>query len=115
MNNQVIAGDYKNWDVVFSFNKIYLMHKMQKIQIKKNSISSWELINDIEKNTLWSQVIASGVGGIIFGTVGAIAGGAIASKKSNTIYLISIEFLSGKKSLLQLDSKAYLEFVKYLY
>ena len=50
MKNQVVAGDYKNWDVIFNFGKMYFMHRLKKVKITKSMVSSWDVIDDIEKN-----------------------------------------------------------------
>ena len=114
MKNQVVAGDYKNWDVCFYFGKMYFMLRLKKIQITKKMVLSWDVIDDIEKNALWKPVLGAGIGGIIFGPVGAMAGAAV-SGSSETSYLVSLEFISGKKSLLQLDVQGYNNLIKYLY
>lgn len=115
MKNQVVAGDYKNWDVIFNFGKMYFMHRLKKIKITKSMVSSWDVIDDIEKNSVWCPIIGAGVGSMLFGTIGAFAGAAVASGRSNSTYLISVEFISGKRSLLQLDSQGYNNLVKSLY
>ncbi len=114
MKIKVIAGDYKNWDVLYTHDKMYFMHRMKKVLIDKSSVDKWELIDDIEKNSLWSHAIGAGIGGLMFGTVGAVVGAVMSGNKSNT-YLVSIEFLSGKKSLLQLDDDGYKNLIKCLF
>ena len=115
MKNQVAAGDYKNWDVIFHFGKMYFMHRLKKVKITKSTVSSWDVIDDIEKNSFWGPIIGAGVGSMLFGTVGAFAGAAVAGNRTNSTYLISVEFINGKRSLLQLDSQGYNDLIKCLY
>lgn len=59
-------------------------------------VISWNVIDDIEKNSIWGSIIGAGVGSILLGTIGAFAGAATTGGCLNSIYLISVEFISGK-------------------
>lgn len=114
MKNQVVAGDYINWDVVFHLGKVYLMHMLTKIEITRSVVRSWNVVDDVEKNSIWGPIIGAGIGNTLFGTAGAFAG-ALIGKRTNVTYLVSVEFIDGKRSLLQLDAKGYNGFIKGVY
>lgn len=115
MKNRVIAGEYKNWDVLFSFNKMYVMSGLKKEEIKKTSVCSWSVVDDVAKNPVWKPLIGSSVGGMLFGPFGAMTGAAIGSRNASHTYFVSVEYYSGDKSLLQLDAKGYQNLVQCLY
>ena len=105
MKNQVIAGDYKNWEVIPSGNKIYFMRGLKKTLVDRTTVAKYELISDVQNNSFWKPLLAGGVGGMVFGPLGMIAGVASTAKKQTL--LVSIEFNDGKKSLVEVDQNGY--------
>lgn len=103
--NIVIAGDYINQDVVVTGKKFYFMQGLKKVAFEKADVSKHELISNVSENPFWSAVARGCVGQIVLGPVGAIVG--LATTPKETEYMLSIEFNSGEKSLLSLDSKTY--------
>lgn len=114
MANSVVAGDYQGWDVIFTFGKLYFMRGLKKELITKSLISKWEVIENVDQNSFWKSMAGAGVGNMLFGRVGAFIGAQAAGNAKDN-YLVSIEFLSGKKSLLQIDYKLYMTLIKYFY
>ncbi len=111
MSNKIIAGDYNNWDVVFSLSKMYFMRGLKREHIDKSTIVFWDVLQDVQSHSFWGPVLGAGAGGLMLGPLGAIAGAALGSRGSKTAYyLVSLDFASGKKSLLQLDPQGFNEF-----
>ena len=113
--NRVVAGDYNNFEVIFYFGTMYFIRGLKKISVTKNVVSSWSLVHNVGTHSVWGPIVGAGIGGLIFGPVGAMSGAAIVGGRSNKSYFVSLEFVSGKKSLVQLDETSYNQLIKYLY
>lgn len=97
----VIAGDFKNYDVIYSNNKIYLMDAIKKVQVSKTTIKNYSVISDIA-NSKWNSLIDSPITSIVDQAISSIF-----VKPTNTTY-ISIDFLTGESSLLEVNKKMYM-------
>ena len=115
MKNTVIAGEYKDYQVAFNFGKLYFLQGFKTQEIAKTSVSSWQVVDNLQTDSYWGKVIGAGVGGLMLGPLGAFLGASAVSKGVVNNYLISIEYFSGKKSLLQLDAEGYKNLVKFLF
>ena len=113
MKNQVIAGNYKDWDIIIS-DKIYFMRGLKKVVVDKMTVAKYEVIDDIDNNSFWKPLVAGGIGGMLFGGLGMVVGAAAGLKKQQN-FLISIEFLNGEKSLLEVDAKGYKEIIRAMF
>ena len=115
MKNIVVAGEYKDHQIAFNFGKLYFLQGMKTQEIAKTSVSSWQVVDNLQTDSYWGKVIGAGVGGLMLGPIGAFLGASAVSKGVVNSYLISIEYYSGKKSLLQLDAQGYKNLVKFLF
>lgn len=105
--NRVIAGDYEN-QPVSSFIGMVSIEKgfgKESTGINKNTVESYELINDEHRKSAKSGIARGLVGGALLGPVGMLAGGV--SAKNKGIYVVAISFKNGKRSLLEVDDKTY--------
>ena len=104
--NKVIAGDYKNKNVVLSMTgKAMIKGVFTKVKIDKKNVDAYEVVKDEHRKSAISGVGRGLVGNFLLGGVGLVAGAL--SAKSKGIYAVAIQFKNGKQSLLEVDDKIY--------
>jgi len=109
--NKVIAGDYQGQQVLSSLGFVSISIGLVKsLDLNKNNVESYELITDEHRKSASSGVARGLVGGALLGPVGMLAGGL--SAKNKGIYQVAIQFKDGKRSLLEVDDKAYNAIIK---
>ena len=114
MKNKVISGDYLGQTVIRGYGKgFYFVKRLSKTSFVKSDVASYELIDNINKASIWSTFIHGYVGHLVFGMPG-LATGILASFK-NKEYLFSLSFKDGKRSLLSIDRKTYEYLLKVLF
>ena len=107
MKNKVVAGDYQNWDVICRGKKLYFMHRLTKQVIDKADIARFDTISDVSQSSLWKPLLCGGIGSAVFGLPGMMMGAAAGSGGNGKLFLVSLEFVDGRKSLVQVDQKIY--------
>lgn len=105
MMSFVIAGDYSGWQVGAGFKGMFLKRGLKKVNIDKDTVESYELVDDEHRKSASSGIIRGAVGGVLLGPVGAL-GGALSAKEKG-VYRVSVQFKDGKRSLLKLDQTLY--------
>lgn len=113
-SNVVIAGDYQGWNVIYSFGKLYFMKGLKKEVITKSMVAKWEVVQNVNQNSFWKSMAGAHVGSMFFGSAGAFIGANAAANRPDD-YMVSIEFVSGKRSLVQIEYKLYMTFITYFY
>ena len=109
--NMVIGGDYKNSLVQTTWTgKVYIHYTKgfsvrEKIMLNRETVSSYNIIDQTERTKVGSGLVRSAVGGAMFGVAGAMVGAASAKKKKN--YMVNIQFFDGKNSTLELDNNIF--------
>ena len=104
--NMVIEGDYKGKCLMRSMGSVFLvLGFFKKIELTKNTVESYEVMNEDKRKSATSGAARAVVGGLLLGGVGALAGGLSAKNKGE--YLVAIKFTDGKKSLAEIDEKTY--------
>ena len=113
MAGKVIAGDYEGKDIS-SFNTIVLINTswFGSVEINKNTIATYEVIDQTSKKKVTSAVGRALVGSFLIGPAG-IAAGVTAKKKGK--YIMALEFKDGKRSLIEIDDKTYKSIMKVLF
>ena len=111
--NKVIAGDYVDWDVICGAGKLDFMHRLSRVNLNRNSVLKYELIDGTNGNSFWNTFLRGYVSYAILGTAGLIAS-SIGSAHQR-IVLVSIEFKNGKRSLIEVDEEHYKKILKVLY
>ncbi|MEB2276821.1 hypothetical protein LAV82_22645 [Bacillus sp. ILBB4] len=111
--NKVIAGDFEGHAVkdritVIQIEKNWLTTK----ELTKDTIASYEVIDETQRKSATSAVGRAFVGGAILGPVGLLAG---LSAKSKGTHLLAIEFKTGEKSLIEVDDRIYKTLIKILF
>ncbi|ASA23514.1 hypothetical protein [Paenibacillus donghaensis] len=103
--NKVIAGDYKGKALVIVFGQVSLsIGFMKTINLDKNTVEEYEVMNETHSKSATSAVGRGLVGGFLLGPVGLLAG---LSAKSKGTHVLAIQFKDGKKSLIEVDEKIY--------
>ncbi len=110
---RVIAGDYNGAGIAVGFNSITICKGFKRIKLTKDMVDSYEVVTEEHRKSAASGIARGLVGGALLGGVGLVAG-AVSAKNKGT-YQVAIQFKDGKKSLLQLDDKAYKTLVKILF
>ncbi|XOQ44300.1 MAG: hypothetical protein ACFWTN_07660 [Clostridium sp.] len=113
MVNMVIAGDYKGAGIAMGFNSLTICKGFKRIKLTKDIVESYEVMTEEHRKSAKSGVARGLIGGALLGGVGTIAG-AVSAKNKGT-YQVAVYFKDGKKSLLQLDDKAYKILIKTLF
>jgi hypothetical protein len=105
---KVIAGDYLGQEVLTG-NKLLAIVLgfgiFNVLQINKNTVKTYELITEEHQKSAKSGIAKGLVGGALLGPVGMIAGAFSAKNKGR--YTVALEFIDGKKSLIEVDELGY--------
>jgi hypothetical protein len=110
MKNKVIAGDYVNMGIIFSGQYVQIVTGFMKtISLNKETVERYEIITEEHRKSGTSAILRGSVGAAVLGPVGILAG---VSAKNKGTYQIAIEFKDGKKSLIEIEDKAYKLFMK---
>ncbi|MCI6639908.1 MAG: hypothetical protein MSH10_03820 [Pygmaiobacter massiliensis] len=108
--DQVIKGDYLGPYCCSDFNNyLYINFKETKIPITKETVQDYEVISEERSKSATSAVLRAGMGAVLLGPAGLSAG---VTAKNKGIYLIAIEFKSGKRSIIEIGQKYYKIFIK---
>ena len=106
MKSKVVAGDFQYWDVVCRGNRLFLMHRLTKQEVLRSDIARFDTIQDVTQNALWKPLLCGGIGSAMFGLPGMMIGAAAGSGGGKS-FLVSLEFVDGRKSLLEVDKGTY--------
>lgn len=107
----MIAGEYEGWKVVNSGGETSLMNFLSSVILSKNTVAKYSLLDKEDADSFGGTLLKGFVAHKIFGAAGLIATAAISHRKN---YLLKIEFVNGKQSLLEIDQKNYKELLKNL-
>lgn len=103
--NKVLAGEYLNCSVMGVFGQVSIQTGFTKsIPLDKTTVSHYELVTEEHRKSAVSGVGRGLVGGVLLGPVGLLAG---LSAKNKGTHTLAIEFLDGKRSLIEIDEKIY--------
>lgn len=105
MISYVIAGDYSGWEVKSGPAGVVLQRGFKKIKLNKETLETYELIDEEYKKSMASGVTKGIVGGALLGGVGALAG--IVSAKDTGVFQVAVQFRDGTRSLLKVDKHIY--------
>ncbi|PIC71018.1 hypothetical protein [Sporosarcina sp. P17b] len=111
--NKVIAGDYEGKDIIHAGGKVTIATGWFKTyDVSKESVKEYEIIDEESRKSATSAVGRAFVGGVILGPVGWLAG---LTAKSKSTHVLAVEFNDGKKSLIEVDKKAFATLTKILF
>ncbi len=108
--NYILEGKYKNEKIKSFSDSLYLPNVDYGYYMYKNTISSYTIIDETNKDqySFWKGAL----GVALFGGFGAVAGIGGKNKKE---YLIAIEWKDGDKSLILINDEYYKVFVKSMF
>ena len=111
--NKVLAGEYLNCSVMSAFGQVSIQTGFTKsVPLDKTTVGSYELITEEHRKSAVSGVTRGLVGGALLGPVGLLAG---LSAKNKGTHTLAIEFLDGKRSLIEIDDKIYKAFMQKMF
>lgn len=111
--NKVIAGDYLNFSILKVSNVISLVSGFKTIlNLDKSTVENYEVITEEHRKSAVSGVSRGLVGGVLLGPVGMLAG---LSAKNKSTHTIAIEFIDGKRSLIEVNDKIYKAFMQKMF
>lgn len=97
--NRVVAGDYSGYGINCTLGICQIVHGFKtKVELNSDTIESFEEVDMTEKRSTGKLIAGS-----MFGRVGTLLG-ATAKNRTHTCKIV---FKDGKKSLVELDDKAY--------
>lgn len=103
--NKVIAGEHEGRSVLIVLGEVVIATSFTKnVMLNKETVKSYELITDEHRKSAVSGVSRGLVGGALLGPVGLLAG---LSAKNKSTMVVAIEFVDGKRSLLEINEKIY--------
>ena len=122
--NEVLAGDYEGCQISFNEIKLPLLEtcRIQK-EIEAQGYRTIRSDNfrplnkdfvDVQKD-VFSAMFRGGVGQMIFGNPGGVAGAATAKNRNDGYKIVDVHFRDGKRSLIRLDLKAWEQFLSETY
>lgn len=104
-NNCIVEGKFKNYRFIKHYGKIYLKCLESSFSLNQMLVSSLQVLDCSEKNSLSSILVRGFVLSKLLGTSGLLAGGLTANTK--TIYRLKITFRDGNSALAVVDNKIY--------
>ncbi len=111
--NYVMEGYGKDTEIIYS-SYTGGLRILGKNSLKKEYISSYNVIDENNKDSSQYSFWKGALGVAVFGGIGAVAG-IEGKNKTSKEYLISIEWKRGEKSLILIDDEYYKIFVKSMF
>lgn len=111
--NEVVGGNYEGRQIVQSFGKVLISTSAFKsIPLDKTTVKEYEILDEDSSKSVTSAVGRAFLGSVLIGPAGLLAG---LSAKNKSTHMIALEFKDGKKSLIQLNKKAFSIFMKKIF
>jgi hypothetical protein len=112
--NKVIAGDYENFKVGgYNRNGAFVITPFSQgwdsIYMNKRTVEMYEVLSEEKIKSGTSAVLRGGMGALLLGPVGLLAG---LSAKNKGIHVIAIFWKDGKQSLIEVDDDLYKVFLQ---
>ena len=106
--NEVIAGDYTKYVVMYEGGKVCLSERYSldavRVYLDNRTVQEYSIVNENYKKSVSGVIGRAAIGAAILGPIGLLAG---ATAKNKGTYVVAITFKSGKQSLLEIDEKRY--------
>ena len=107
--NKVVAGDYVGRKVsapsLFGNKHPSISISGGSVELNSSTVASYELITDEHRKSAISGALRGFIGKYILGNVGMLAG--VMSGKNRCTYMVAVNFITGERSLLEIDEKIY--------
>ena len=111
--NNIVAGDYKECYISVEYDRFVFHGLKEHALMNAKTVKAYELVTEETSKSAASGIARGLIGGALLGGVGMVAG-AMSAKNKGT-YTVAVEFMDGKRSLLELDKSAYDRLVKILF
>lgn len=109
-SNKVIAGDYQGKLVGGSLGEAFISLSITKfLYLNSDTVASVTSLDDDSQISVASAAMRGFVGELILGPIGLIAA---ATAKRNGFHILGIEFMDGKRSVVEVDDKRYRSIVQ---
>lgn len=106
MQNKVINGDYLGCKISSVQNKMLIIENGRvNIPISKRTVEGYVVASSNTNKNTANTIKRTLVGGVLAGSIGAIAGSVTA--KNNITHKIMIKFKDKKSSLIEIDDNYY--------
>ena len=106
--NQVIAGEFKGKFISTMDDEVFIIINpfdiSKTIYLNSNTVKSYEVVDEEKSKKVTSAVGRATLGFAVAGAPGLLAG---VTAKNKSVYTVKIEFVDGKKSLIEIDEKKY--------
>ena len=108
LTNKVVAGDYVGYRVKTSWGSLFFTPPLfssqnKPIDIDKNTVQSYEVMASNYHKSAVSGLIRGWIGKNIFGHIGMMSG--LLTMRERGRHTVSVSFLDGKKSLIEICDK----------
>ena len=114
VRNEVIAGDYAGRKVRCHGNRIIFDRMFESpVEVSAATVRSYEVVDQESTKSLGSALGRGLLGNALLGSTGMMAG--VVSAKNTLAIIVSIEFLNGDKSLIEIDKNIYKVLLKILF
>lgn len=123
--NQVIAGEFTGKYIKYGFINRYVviqkipsyttnieLNSYSELEIRKSNVIQYEVVTEEKIRSASSAIIRGAAGATILGPVGLLAG---LTAKNKGIHTLAIEWINGKKSLIEVDEKIYKQLITDLF
>lgn len=80
------------------------LNSFGELEITKNNITNYEVITEEKMKSGTSAIMRGALGAAVLGPIGILAG---LTAKTKGIHTVAIEWVNGKKSLIEVDDKIY--------
>ena len=116
--NKVIAGDYDGYSVKagrgsLTFTPPFFSQHNNIVDINKNTVRSYRIVTDDHRKSAVSGIVRGVIGEYFFGNAGMIGG--TLSAKNTAVYIITVEFFNGRRSLIEVDDKKYKALIRSIF
>ena len=108
LTNKVVAGDYMGYRVKISWGTLFLnpplfSNQSGRVNIDKNTVQSYEVMASNHYKSAVSGLVRGWIGKNIFGHIGMMSG--LLTMREKGRHSVSVSFLDGKKSLIEICDK----------
>ena len=115
--NTVTAGDYRNRAIEMNWRgKVYIRNGLfgfgKKIFLNRDTVASYEVVGEESRTSATSAVARGAIGAALLGPVGIAA--ALSARKKG-IHTVAVQFKDGKRSMIEVDGKIFVELTRLLF
>lgn len=107
--NKVIAGAYQGKMIGQTFGDAYLQTGFFKTVFLKDIVVNYEILDSDSKKSMSSALLRGGLGTLLLGPVGLLAGLSAKNKNSK---IVALKFNDGQECVIEVDDKIFKAILK---